>query len=203
MTATTTYATTAPESRAVMSNAPPAPHRVVRDGRDHLTGRELPADGRPRASRVVRDDLSQPERGLQPVEDREAVAHDPGRRLRRPEPEQHERPEGERRVVVLDDAVLDRPPDREWHERLRKHPDDPEEHTREQRPDLVPPDPEKEPRRRSRVRSPGVADGQADAAVADPAARRSEGCGRGLVHALWREGIPPSDRNQTLFRRSC
>jgi len=142
--------------------------------------------------------LSEPEGGLQPVENRESVSHDPGRRLRRPEPEQHDRPKRERPVVVLDDPVLDRPPDRKGHERLSKHPDDPEEHTREQRAGLVPPHPKQQPRRRTRVWSAGVADRQANAAVANPATRWSEGCEKGLVHALMRDGVPPSDRNQTL-----
>jgi hypothetical protein len=170
-------------------------HRVVRHGGDDLAGRELAADGRPRASRVVRDDLGEPERGLEPVEDREPVPHDPGRSLRRPEPQQPERPERERPVVVLDDPVLDRPPDRERHQRLSEHPEDAEADPGEQRRNLLPADPEQQVRGRPRVGYARVADGQANAAGANPAACSADGCGRGLVHAFVRDGVPPNDRS--------
>ena len=128
MNATTMYATTAPdEARGDVEGAARA-HRVVRDRGDDLARRELRAHRRPRARRVVRDDLGEPERGLEPVEDGEAVPHDAGERLDRGRaPSRTQRPVRERAVVVVDDPVLDRAADRERHQRLRDHPRDAEE----------------------------------------------------------------------------
>ena len=72
-------------------------HRVVRDGGDDLAGRERPAHRGAGARRVVGDELGEPERGLQPVEDGVAVPHHACERLHQPEREQDERPDRERR----------------------------------------------------------------------------------------------------------
>ena len=107
-------------------------HRVVRDRRDDLARRVLLLDRGPGPRGVVRDDLRHAERGLEPVRDREAVAHHARRGLGRAEPEQDQRPLGERAVVVVDDPVLDGAADRRRHQRLRDHPDHAEEDACEQ-----------------------------------------------------------------------
>ena len=117
------------------------------------------------------DDLGEAERGLEPVEDRESVSHDPGERLRRTEAKEDERPEPEGAVVVFDDPVLNRAADRERHQRLGHHPDDPEEDPAGDGEELVAADPEEQAGGRSRVRRAGVVRGQPDSAAIEPAAR--------------------------------
>ena len=140
----------------------PGAHRVVGHGGDDLAGGELVPDGRACPRRMVRDDLREPERGLQPVGDGAAVPHHACDGLRRTEAEQDERPQREGMVVVVDDAVLDRAPDRERHQRLRHHPADAEEHASDERADLVAPDPQQQPRRRARVGDAGIGDRKPD-----------------------------------------
>ena len=139
---------------------PTGAHRVVRDGRHDLAGRELRADRRPRPSDVVRDELRHPEGGLNPVEDGHAVPHDAGRSLRRAQSEQDERPGGERGVVLLDDPELDRPSDRERDQRLGDHPEHAEQHPRQEGAALLPADPDEQAGGRARVRVTGVGDRQ-------------------------------------------
>ena len=117
-------------------------HRVVRDGGDDLAGRERPAHGRAGPGRVVRDELREPERGLEPVEDRVAMPHHPCKGLHQAEHQQRERPDREVAVRALDDPELDRAADRERHQRLREHPPDPEEDPERERALLVLADPD-------------------------------------------------------------
>jgi hypothetical protein len=133
-------------------------HRVIRDGGDDLTGREGAADRRPGPGRVVRDELGQAKRRLQPVEDRVAVAHHAGERLHQAEHEQRQRPDGKVAVRALDDPELDRAADRKGHQRLGEHPPDPEEDPERERALLVASDPQQEPQRRARVGRAGVGD---------------------------------------------
>ena len=65
-------------------------HRVVRNRRDDLARREAAPHRRPRARRVVGDDLRHAEGGLEPVEDGVTVAHDSRPRLDGSETEQRE-----------------------------------------------------------------------------------------------------------------
>ena len=87
MTATTMYETMPPDEPRQDVEGAAGPQGVVRDGRDDLAGRELAPVPRRPSAHVVADDLGQPERRLQPVLDREAVAHHarprPGRRRAR------------------------------------------------------------------------------------------------------------------------
>ena len=122
MTATTTYETTAPdEPRGDVERAARA-HRVVRDRRDDLAGREPAADRRPRAGGVVRDDLREPERRLEPVDRRRTRCRiTPATACSRAEAEQDAASRARAaRLSLVDDPVLDRAPDRERHQRLRR-----------------------------------------------------------------------------------
>ena len=130
------------------------PHSVVRDRGDDLTRRKARTHGGARASRVVGDDLCQPERRLEPVEDGEAVAHDATEGLHEPEAKQCQRPERERMVVVSHDPALDRATDGEGHQGLRDHPHDAEEDAAEQGRALVPRDPDRAGAQASACRAP-------------------------------------------------
>ena len=138
----------------------PGAHRVVRDGRDDLSCRELRADRRPGAGDVVRDELRHAEGCLDPVEDGHAVSHHAGCRLCRTESEQDERPDGERVIVLLDDPELDRSTDRERDQRLRDHPEHAEQHPHEEGAALLPADPDEQAGGRARIRVTGVGDRQ-------------------------------------------
>jgi len=63
------------------------PHRVVRDRRDDLTGRQFRPHRGTAPRRMVRDDLEHPEGRLQPVADGRTVTQHPGYGLDRSEPE--------------------------------------------------------------------------------------------------------------------
>ena len=111
---------------------------------------------------MVRDELREPERGLEPVEDREAMPHHPREGLHQAERQQRERPDREVAVRALDDPELDRAADRERHQRLGEHPPDPEEDPERERALLVLADPDEQPHRRARVGRAGVGDGYLD-----------------------------------------
>ena len=139
---------------------------------------------------MVADDLRHPKRGLEPVEDREPVAHDPGEGLDAAEHQEDERPERQRSAVLLLDPALDRPADRVRHQRLSDHPDDPEEDPGRDRGELLPPDPDEETDWRSRVGHARVVRGQADPGAVEPPARSVQGYGIALVHGFWRDCVP-------------
>ena len=134
-------------------------HRIARDRRHDLAGRVLLLDRVPGAGGVVCDDLRHAERGLEPVRDRETVPHDSCHGRRRAEREQDQRPDGERTIVVVDDSILDRAPDRGRHQRLRDHPEHAEQHSAEERPELLPPDPDEESKGERVSGLPGSAKG--------------------------------------------
>ena len=147
-----------------MSKAPPA-----RIASFETVATTSPVESRPRiagpgAGGVVRDDLRDPEGGLQPVEDGEAVPHHARGRLRRAEPEQDQRPAARARGCRSSTMpVLDRPADRE----RASAPARPSRPRRRRRlrarvVPLVPPDPEEQTQRRPGVRVAGVGEGKLD-----------------------------------------
>ena len=162
------------------------PERVVRDGRDHLAGGQAPADRRPGERGVVRDDLDHPVARLQPVADRDAVAQRAGDRLDDAEPEEGGRPRDERLGVTGRDALVDRAAEHPRQQRLREHPDDPEGHAECERPGLMAPDPEQEPRRRTRVGRARIGEGELPH-------RRASVCAAPAKSAMmspWPSGLP-------------
>jgi hypothetical protein len=94
---------------------------------------------------MVRDELGEPERGLEPVEDGVAMPHHPCKCLHQAKRQQHERPDREVLVRAFDDPELDRAADRERHQRLGEHPPDPEEDPERERALLVLADPDQQP----------------------------------------------------------
>ena len=159
MIATTTYATTAPTSRAVMSYALPARIASFETVATTSPVESCRADRRPGARDVVCDDLRHPERRLEPVEDREPVSQHAAHGLRQTEAEQDQRPERELPLSMSSDPVLDRAADRERHQGLGQHP----ERRRRARPkpsvaQLLPSDPDEQADRRARVGDARVRD---------------------------------------------
>ena len=138
------------------------PERVVRDGGDDLSRRDLAAERVAGARRVVADDLDQPVRRLQPVLHRVAVPHDPRQRLDHPEDGEEGAEPYELVVLSLHDPLLDRLADRVRHQRLRDHPDDPEEDRDREGGELVARDPEEEAHGRPGVRPPRIGDRKVD-----------------------------------------
>ena len=130
MTATTKYEAIAPASRAVMSNAPPARMRVVRDGGDDLARRQARPDRRAgRAPRGARRPGPSGSAACSQLLTATRCAERPGHGLDDAEPEQSTPPT--RAVPALSpvaDAVVDRAAEGVRQQRLREHPDDPEDH---------------------------------------------------------------------------
>ena len=162
------------------------PERVVRDGRDDLARGQARANRRAGQRCVVRDDLDHPVAGLQPVADRDPVAEGAGDRLDDSEAEQGPCPGEQRLGVAGADALVDRAAEHPRQQRLREHPDDPEGHPEQERPDLVAPDPEQEPGRRAHVGAARIGEGKL-------LHRRASVCGgpeKSAMMSAWPSGTP-------------
>ena len=85
----------------------------------------------------MRHDLNHAKGGLEPVADSGPVARHAGKRLDRPQRQQHGRPAQERAVVARGQAVVDRPAEGVGQECLGEHPDDSEEHPECERAQLL------------------------------------------------------------------
>ena len=191
MTATTTYATTAPDNRAVMSNAPPARMQSF-----ETVATTSPVESRARTAGPARaawcdDDLREAERRAKPVPDREPVPH-------------HARDRLSRRRGRAGSASTERarrcrsrrsPPGSRGRSRTASAPAPASTRCRSRRRassvgDLVPADPDEQPNRRPRVRRAGVAKRKLDQGSVGSMAV----CGR-------RPRLDPSRANELSPRR--